>query len=348
MTRKVVSADSDSLGPVGEVHLKFKVGKIDFNDVFVILNNLQRDIILRLPWQCNYRIGCMWNREGKHLLTIKIKFLALSLTSQSPNQLIKTKGQCTLQSKSINWISVKTPRNIQANNLLEITFDRQLPKGLISLDVLHSIGHKQLQEMLIPLLNIMNTVIKLPKNTILGSVNKVDNVDSVQSSYSLKHHNVKVNTESHASKSLLPAFPDCSSFTMHAHDSDKSPIQLQDANVPLEIQHKLNTMLTSKFAEIISKSSTDFGQTKVIEMNLPTAGPPVSTKPYTIPLKYKTFIDEEINLLEDARCISKSLSDWAPLICIVKRKPDPSQPDKPQLCMCIDYRKSKSIPNNSP
>ena len=118
--RKIVSADGDSLGPIGEVNLKFKVGKIEFNDMFVILNNLQRDIILRLPWQCNYRIGCTWNREGKHLLTIKNKFLALSLTLQSPNQLVKAKGQCTLQGRSITWISVKMPRNIQANNLLEI------------------------------------------------------------------------------------------------------------------------------------------------------------------------------------------------------------------------------------
>ena len=47
--RKVVSTDGDSLGPFGEVHLKFKVGKIEINDVFVILNNLQRDIILSLP-----------------------------------------------------------------------------------------------------------------------------------------------------------------------------------------------------------------------------------------------------------------------------------------------------------
>ena len=79
-------------------------------------------------------------------------------------------------------------------------------------------------------------------------------------------------------------------------------------------------------------------------MDLPTTGPPVSTKLYTIPLKYKTFVDEEIILLEDARCISKSLSDWASPICIMKKKPDPSQPDKPQLHMCIDYRKvNKSL-----
>ena len=90
-------------------------------------------------------------------------------------------------------------------------------------------------------------------------------------------------------------FPDSLGFQMHAHDSNKSPIQLQDANVPLEIQHKLNTMLNSKFTGIISKSPADFGRTNLIEMDLPTTGPPISTKPYTIPLKYKSFVDEEIS-----------------------------------------------------
>ena len=91
-------------------------------------------------------------------------------------------------------------------------------------------------------------------------------------------------------------------------------------------------MLTSIFTGIISKSSADFGRTYLIEMDLPTAGPPVSSKPYTIPLKYKSFVDDVIKLLEDASCISKSLSDRASLICIMK-KPDPSQPNTPQLHM---------------
>ena len=164
-------------------------------------------------------------------------------------------------------------------------------------------------------------------------------MDNVQNICSLQHHNDKAHDKSQPSKPLLPVFPDSSSFQTHAHNSNKSPIQLQDANVPLEIQCKLNTMLTSKFTGIISKSPADFGRTNLIEMDLPTTGPPVSTKPYTIPLKYKSFIDEEIKLLEDAGCISKSLSDWASPICIVKKKPDPSQPHKPQLCMCVDYRK---------
>ena len=90
-------------------------------------------------------------------------------------------------------------------------------------------------------------------------------------------------------------------------------------------------MLNSKFTGIISKSPTYFRRTNLIEMDLPTTGPLISTKPYTIPLKYKSFIDEEIKLLEDAGYISKSLSDWASPKCIMKKKADPSQPHKTQL-----------------
>ena len=82
-------------------------------------------------------------------------------------------------------------------------------------------------------------------------------------------------------------------------------------------------------------------------MDLPTTGPPVAKKPYTIPLKYKSFVDDGIKLLEDAGCISKSLSDWASAICIVKKKPDPSQPHKLWLQMCIDYGKVNWVLSHS-
>ena len=98
-------------------------------------------------------------------------------------------------------------------------------------------------------------------------------------------------------------------------------------------------MLNNEFECIISKSSTDFNRTNLVEMDLPTTSLPVTSKPYTILLKYKSFMHDKIKLLEDAGCISKSLSDWASPICIVKKKPDPSQPHKPHLSICIDYRK---------
>ena len=122
---------------------------------------------------------------------------------------------------------------------------------------------------------------------------------------------------------LLPAFPKHSNFQIHADNNSKSAIMLQDADIPQNVRDKLNHMINTEFACIISKSSTDFDRTNLVEMYLPTTGLPVASKLYTIPLKYKSFVDDEIKLLEDAGCISKSLSDWASPICIVKKKPDP-------------------------
>ena len=135
---------------------------------------------------------------------------------------------------------------------------------------------------------------------------------------------------------LLPAFPKHSNFLIHINDNSKPAVMLQDTDIPQAARDKLNHMINTQFACMISKSSADFGRPNLVQMDLPTTGLPVASKLYTIPLKYKSFVDEEIKLLEDAGCISKSISNWESSICIVNKKPDPSQPNKLQLRMCID------------
>ena len=210
--------------------------------------------------------------------------------------------------------------------------------------MLHNIINKQPQELIIPLLNTANTDIKLLRNTMLGSIVRVDNVECIEnvSSDTIQSISDKAHDETlleQQVKPLIPVFPDESGFQTHAHDNSKSLKQLQDANILPVIQHKLNTLLNNEFTCNISKSPKAFGRMNLVEMDVPTTGLPMTTEPYTIPLKYKSFIDKEIKLLEDDRCISKSLSNWVSLICIVKKKPDTSQPHKPQLRMCINYRK---------
>ena len=115
--------------------------------------------------------------------------------------------------------------------------DRQLPKGIIPLDVLHSINYKQPQELIIPLLNIANTDIKLLKNTVLGPLTRVNNKDSI--------HNVSwkkmqptsnktqgITLQEWQVQTLLPVFPKQSSFQIHAHDDKKPSLKLQDADIP--------------------------------------------------------------------------------------------------------------------
>ena len=57
----------------------------------------------------------------------------------------------------------------------------------------------------------------------------------------------------------------------------------------------------------MSKSATDIGRTNLIELDILTEGPAVASKPYTIPLKCREFVDHEIKQLEEAGIISRSM-----------------------------------------
>ena len=164
---------------MGEVHIKFQLSKVVFHDRFIILIDLKQDMKVGFPWQSSYKIGCNWNREGKHFITIKGQYLALSIKLHVIWQLAKTKGQCNIQHRSVTWITVKLPQNLNNNSLCKITLDRKLPSGLMPLDVTYNLNHKQPGELLIPLLNVAHKDVKLPKNTILGSINQKHDVDSI-------------------------------------------------------------------------------------------------------------------------------------------------------------------------
>ena len=90
--------------------------------------------------------------------------------------------------------------------------------------MIHNVYHKQLQEMLILILNTSTYIVKLPMNTILGYITEVDASNTVYRICSLHQHYGKACDEKEYSNPLLPAFPNCSSFTTHAHDNSKSPI----------------------------------------------------------------------------------------------------------------------------
>ena len=69
--------------------------------------------------------------------------------------------------------------------------------------------------------------------------------------------------------------------------------------------------------------------------------PPVSSRPYTLPLKHNEWVQMEIESLEWAGVITKSMSKWASPIVIVPKKSAPRKPLKRRLC--IDFRKVNEL-----
>ena len=85
------------------------------------------------------------------------------------------------------------------------------------------------------------------------------------------------------------------------------------------MKDKLDSM-PQKFNDIISKSSGGIGTTPLISMDIDTGdSPPVSQRPYTLPLKHHEWVKSEIETLESVGVICKSFSPWARSIVVVPK-----------------------------
>ena len=74
----------------------------------------------------------------------------------------------------------------------------------------------------------------------------------------------------------------------------------------------------------------------LVEMEIETGNhPPIASKPYTLPLKYYDWVQREIETLEKAGIIERSISPWASPVVIVPKKSTPGKP--PRRRMCMDY-----------
>ena len=80
----------------------------------------------------------------------------------------------------------------------------------------------------------------------------------------------------------------------------------------------------------------------LVEMEIDTGNhPPIASKPYTLPLKHYDWVQREIETLERAGIIERSISPWASPVVIVPKKSTPGKP--PRRRMCIDYQRINKL-----
>ena len=80
----------------------------------------------------------------------------------------------------------------------------------------------------------------------------------------------------------------------------------------------------------------------LVEMEIETGNhPPIASKPYTLPLKHHEWVQKEIETLERAGIIERSISPWASPVVIVPKKSAPGEP--PRRRMCVDYMRINKL-----
>ena len=140
----------------------------------------------------------------------------------------------------------------------------------------------------------------------------------------------------------LPEIPHDTAFICSPADvPGPCKVQLQDKNITTDIRQKFEE-LCEEYGEAFSKNNEDIGRTKLVKMDIDTGdSPPVSSRPYTLPLKHYEWVQREIESLERAGVITKSMSKWASPIVIVPKKSAPREPLKRRLC--VDFRKVNEL-----
>ena len=118
-------------------------------------------------------------------------------------------------------------------------------------------------------------------------------------------------------------------------------MDLQDADITPSTRSTFD-VLCEKYPKVFSKGNEDIGRTQLVTMDINMGdSPPVSSRPYTLALKHHRWVQEEIETLERAGIITKSMSPWASPIVVVPKKSQPGEPPKKRLC--IDFRKINDL-----
>ena len=118
-------------------------------------------------------------------------------------------------------------------------------------------------------------------------------------------------------------------------------VKLEDADITEETRERFEEMC-DRHPDTFSKNNKDIGRTTLIEMEIDMGDSlPIAQNPYTLPLKHHEWVRKEIEMLEKAGVIERSLSPWASRVIVVPKKSTPDEP--PRRCLCVDYRKVNSL-----
>ena len=87
--------------------------------------------------------------------------------------------------------------------------------------------------------------------------------------------------------------------------------------------------MCTEFKDIFSTDSSDIRKSPLLEVEIDTGDSlPITQKPYTLPLKHTTWVQRELEILEKASVIVRSVSPCASPIVVVPKRTAPGEPPK--------------------
>ena len=224
--------------------------------------------------------------------------------------------------------------NVRANSLLEDEHPQ-----LQIVPTLHKVDTATTTLIPFVLINLEEDYVFLPKGQVVGFLD-AEYIDVSEINLDIASVTVSsMNTPTTIKEKIVTTNQNIAPsdfITSPADVAGPRKADLQDFEIMTE-ETKAFNKLCDKYADVFSDNSGDIGRTPLIKMDIDTGeNSPVCQRPYTLPLKHVEWVKKELNILEAAGIIVRSVSPWASPIVIVPKRSAPSEP--PKRCMCVDYR----------
>ena len=337
----VRSASGSSLAPVGFMTCNITLGNKTFQHDFVVCKDLMRPLILGREFLFENELKVYYSKMGECRLDHKQEELIATVEAQDELTL-SLKSRVYIPSRVVALLNVNSSiqqydvgqvYNVRANSLLEDEYPQ-----LQIIPTLHKVDDTNQTLIAFVMVNLGEDHVFLPKGQVVGFLDP-ECIDI--SEIELDIAAIAVNTidspttikEKVSNKSQCDMPSDF--ITSPADVAGPHKANLQDFKVTEE-ETKTFKKLCKKYSDVFSENSGDIGRTSLIKMDIDTSeNPPVCQRPYTLPLKHAEWVKKELNILEAAGIIVRSVSPWASPIIVVPKRSAPGEP--PKRCMCVDY-----------
>ena len=360
---RVVSASGEDISLKGMTKLQITINGTTFEHNFLICRNITKPLIIGLDFLRRYRIGTTWNEEGKFSLQYKNKILVQSIeeTFRNEKPQIKAKSCIEIPGKSVVVVHGRVTINPEhCDRLFDIVPTTEMlteyPE-LVTIPLIHRTAQRTYNTVPHVLVNLREEMIIIPKGMVLAELqlmacsinqittescfqlNELQGKNEIPSEIRNKIYEEKGSIDQESKDDMEDL--EKKFITSPADVQEHRKAELQDAEISEEERAQFK-QLCEEFPEVFSKSSEDIGRTPLVTMEIETGdNPPICQKPYNLALKHVEWVQKELQILEKAGVIERSVSPWASPIVIVPKKSEPGEP--PRRRMCVDYRMLNSL-----
>ena len=349
------AANGTNIPILGRCNIPVTLGEVDLTQEFLVVSSINKEIILGRNFQQENEIQIHWKRTGT--CSIKIprpsgELCEISELEGIPQTAFESFREVKIPGRTMGIITVRqTSVMAKIDPLVDLQphgqFLEKYP-NLVLYPLLQEIPPEDYQGKLqVIIINLDKNEIRIPKGfkvakqetqqevqEILDELNQVrEEMDST------KHEQDQNSSEKGImplSEQLREEPPGKKFLTSPADVSLHKRCKLQPAQLTTNQKQRVDEML-ARCKESFSTQSSDIGKTDLIQMDIDTGdSPPVCQKPYTLALKHKEWVEQEVRMLEEIGVVKKSISKWASPIVVVFKKSAPGEPARRRLC--VDYR----------